>query len=77
MNEFEIDKRAVRRAFSRAASRYDADAVLQREICGRMLERLDYIKVQPARILDAGSGTAGGRASCSSAMRRRRSWRWI
>lgn len=60
MNEFEIDKRAVRRAFSRAASRYDADAVLQREICGRMLERLDYIKVQPARILDAGSGTGWG-----------------
>jgi len=57
MNEFEIDKREARRAFNRAASNYDASAVLQREVCTRMLERLDYIKLQPARILDAGSGT--------------------
>jgi malonyl-CoA O-methyltransferase len=60
MNEFLIDKREVRRAFSRAAGSYDAVAVLQREVCGRMLERLDYIKLQPQRILDAGSGTGRG-----------------
>ena len=60
MNEFEIDKRQVRRSFSRAAKQYDAAAVLQREVCSRMLERLDYIKRQPARILDAGSGTGWG-----------------
>lgn len=60
MNAFEIDKRAVRRAFSRAAPHYDAAAVLQREVCGRMLERLDYIKLQPSRILDAGCGTGWG-----------------
>jgi malonyl-CoA O-methyltransferase len=60
MNAFEIDKRAVRRAFSRAAAHYDAAAVLQREVCGRMLERLDYIKLQPSRILDAGCGTGWG-----------------
>ena len=60
MNEFEIDKKQVRRAFSRAARNYDAVAVLQREVCQRMLERLDYIKMQPARILDAGSGTGWG-----------------
>ncbi|HEU0187946.1 MAG TPA: malonyl-[acyl-carrier protein] O-methyltransferase BioC, partial [Gallionellaceae bacterium] len=41
MNEFEIDKREVRRAFSRAATQYDAAAVMQREVCSRMLERLD------------------------------------
>jgi malonyl-CoA O-methyltransferase len=57
MNEFEIDKKQVRRAFSKAAAHYDASAVLQREVCTRMLERLDYIKLQPMRILDAGSGT--------------------
>jgi len=34
--------------------------VLQREVCTRMLERLDYIKLQPARLLDAGSGTGWG-----------------
>lgn len=60
MNEFEIDKREIRRSFSRAAADYDAAAVLQREVCTRMLERLDYIKLQPARILDVGSGTGWG-----------------
>jgi malonyl-CoA O-methyltransferase len=60
MNEFLIDKKQVRRAFSRAAPDYDAAAVLQREVCKRMLERLDYIKIQPTRILDAGCGTGWG-----------------
>lgn len=60
MNEFEIDKRALRRAFSRAATQYDAAAVMQREVCKRMLERLDYIKQKPATILDVGCGTGWG-----------------
>ena len=60
MNEFEIDKRAVRRAFNRAAHDYDAVAVLQHEVCSRMLERLDYIRQKPACVLDAGSGTGWG-----------------
>ena len=60
MNEFVIDKKALRRSFSRAASNYDATAVLQREVCTRMLERLDYVKLQPACLLDAGSGTGWG-----------------
>ncbi|MHB1117512.1 malonyl-ACP O-methyltransferase BioC [Sideroxydans sp.] len=60
MNEFEIDKKQVRQAFSRAASDYDAAAVMQREVCIRMLEKLDYIKLQPARLLDVGSGTGWG-----------------
>ncbi len=60
MNEYLIDKRQMRRAFSRAAPDYDAAAVLQREVCARMLERLDYIKLQPGRILDVGSGTGWG-----------------
>ena len=47
MNEFEIDKHEVRRAFSKAASTYDAAAVLQREVCKRMLEKLDIIKIEP------------------------------
>ncbi len=52
-----LDKRAVRRAFDRAAPGYDAAAVLQQEVCRRGMERLDFIRHQPARILDAGSGT--------------------
>jgi malonyl-CoA O-methyltransferase len=60
MNEFEIDKHEVRRAFSKAAGRYDAAAVLQREVCIRMLEKLDFIKLSPVRVLDVGSGTGWG-----------------
>lgn len=52
-----LDKRAVRRSFDRAAPTYDAAAVLQHEICRRNLDRLDFIRHRPARILDAGSGT--------------------
>ncbi len=53
----DVDPRAVRRAFARAAATYDAAAVLQREVGSRMAARLDYIKVAPRAILDAGCGT--------------------
>lgn len=56
-DELALDKRLVRRSFDNAAARYDAAAVLQNEICRRMLSRLEYIKVAPRVILDAGSGT--------------------
>lgn len=52
-----LDKRQARIAFERAARSYDSSAVLQREIADRMLERLDLIKLAPARILDVGCGT--------------------
>jgi len=52
-----FEKRDVRRSFERAAATYDASAVLQNEICRRLLERLDYIKLDPRWIIDAGSGT--------------------
>jgi malonyl-CoA O-methyltransferase len=55
--ELHVDKRELRRAFERAAASYDAAAVLQHEVCARMLERLAYIKLEPRAILDAGSGT--------------------
>ena len=54
---FALDKRLARRSFERAAATYDAAAVLQNEICRRMLARLAYIKLDPALVLDAGSGT--------------------
>jgi len=52
-----LDRRAVRGAFARAARSYDASAVLQREIGDRLLARLDYIRLEPARLLDLGCGT--------------------
>lgn len=57
-----IDKRLLRHAFEHAAATYDAAAVLQNEVCRRMLARLDYIKHRPAVILDAGSGTGNALA---------------
>lgn len=55
-----LDKRMLRRSFERAAFSYDQAAVLQREICDRMLARLEYIKYVPTKIIDAGSGTGYG-----------------
>ena len=52
-----IDARQVRRGFTRAAFGYDAVAVLQREIAFRMLERLDYVKIDPRCVVDLGCGT--------------------
>jgi len=53
----DVDPRAVRRSFGRAAATYDGAAVLQREVGARLAERLDVVKLVPATILDAGSGT--------------------
>lgn len=58
-----IDKHQARRAFARAAGTYDEAAILQREIGARMLERLEYISLQPQMIVDIGAGT--GEASAS------------
>ena len=55
-----VDRSAMRRAFERAAPGYDAHAVLQREVGARLLERLDYLKVAPQCVLDAGCGTGHG-----------------
>jgi malonyl-CoA O-methyltransferase len=61
-NSYRPDKRKMRQSFERAAQYYDAAAVLQREICKRLLARLDYIKLQPSRVLDVGAGTGLGLA---------------
>jgi malonyl-CoA O-methyltransferase len=62
MNELGLDKKSLRLAFERAAKSYDTAAVLQNEVCERMLGRIEYIKHGPASILDAGSGTGNALA---------------
>jgi malonyl-CoA O-methyltransferase len=52
-----ISKHKIRRAFDRAADSYDDAAVLQKEVCSRLLERLDYVRLEPQMILDLGVGT--------------------
>ncbi len=53
----DLDRAQVRRTFERAAATYDGAAVLQREVGQRMGERLGFVRMQPASILDAGCGT--------------------
>jgi malonyl-CoA O-methyltransferase len=57
LGPLELDRVQVRRSFERAAATYDRAAVLQREVGQRMAERLGFVRLQPAAILDAGCGT--------------------
>ncbi|PKY11956.1 malonyl-[acyl-carrier protein] O-methyltransferase BioC [Acidithiobacillus marinus] len=52
-----LEKRAIRRAFDKAAGSYEASAVLQDQVGQQLLERLDLVKLEPQWILDLGSGT--------------------
>jgi len=53
-----LDRITVRRRFARAAPRYAEASRLEAEVGARMLERLDYVRLQPARVLEAGCGPA-------------------
>jgi malonyl-CoA O-methyltransferase len=55
-----LDRAAVRRQFDRRAGTADAADFLLREVERRMLERLDLVRLQPARILDVGCGFGDG-----------------
>lgn len=51
------DKRAARRAFERAAARYDESAAIQQEVGRRLLDHLEGVNIRPRRIVDLGCGT--------------------
>lgn len=55
--DFALERKLLIRRFGRAAATYDEVAVLAREVARRMDERLDYIRIEPRRILDLGCGT--------------------
>ncbi len=50
----------MRRDFGRAAASYDEAAVLARETGRRLAERLDWVKIDPARVADVGCATGDG-----------------
>jgi len=52
-----LDKSALRRAFDRAAPGYDRHAAVYRQVCERLLSRLDYIRCDPQTAVDVGAGT--------------------
>ena len=56
-SKFRLDKLQARRSFDLAADTYDEAAVLQREVGNRLVGRLDYIRLNPCRVLDLGAGT--------------------
>jgi malonyl-CoA O-methyltransferase len=60
MDAFRLDARQAQRAFDRAARKGVDTAALQREVETRMLERLEYVRLLPRRVLDAGCGTGRG-----------------
>jgi malonyl-CoA O-methyltransferase len=62
MDAFRVDALQARRAFERAARRDEDAAALQGEVERRMLERLDYVRLAPVRVLDAGCGRGRGLA---------------
>lgn len=68
-----IDETAVRRRFNRLAAGYDRHADIEREVAGRLLERLDPIRLQPQRIVDLGCGTGDG----ASGLRKRFPSAWL
>ncbi len=49
-----VDRQQVGRRFSKVAASYGDADFFAREIDRRMLERLDYVKIEPQRILDLG-----------------------
>jgi malonyl-CoA O-methyltransferase len=60
---YSLDKSWIRRSFDRASTTYDAAAVLQTEVRGLLLGRLDLTDLSPRLVLDAGAGTGqAGRA---------------
>jgi malonyl-CoA O-methyltransferase len=54
-----VDRQQVGRRFSRVAANYDQADFFVREVDRRMQERLDFVKVTPARILDLGCSRGG------------------
>jgi len=55
--DFYVNKTLLKRAFEKAALAYDEAAILQREVATRLVERLDYMRIDPNVVLDAGVGT--------------------
>lgn len=54
---YRLDKRGIAQAFDRAAAGYEQQAVLQRTVAERMVERLEVVRIKPNWVLDVGGGT--------------------
>lgn len=52
-----MNKYSIAASYSAAATKYDQAAVVEQEIGQRLMQRLEYIKINPKYILDLGCGT--------------------
>ena len=66
MSQAFVDRLHVGRRFSRAAANYDQADFFVREVDRRMQERLDYVNIQPARIVDLGCSRGGSFAGLAA-----------
>ena len=66
MSQEFVDRLQVGRRFSRAAANYDQADFFVREVDRRMQERLDYVNIQPARIVDLGCSRGGSFAGLAA-----------
>ena len=54
---FDGEKKRIKERFDEIAHSFNEAAFLSQEIAERILQRLEFIRIQPIRILDLGSGT--------------------
>jgi len=57
-----VDPRQVRRGFARVAADYSGADFFSREIDRRMQERLDFVRIEPHRIVDLGCSQGASQA---------------
>ncbi len=53
-----LDKHKVSQSFDRVASTYEKYTSIQKIVGNELLERLQWLKIEPQRILDVGSGSS-------------------
>lgn len=54
---FLLNKRQVQQRFNRAAKTYAEHAIAYQEVAQRLLSKLEFIKINPERVLDLGCGS--------------------
>jgi malonyl-CoA O-methyltransferase len=65
-----LNPRAVRRTFDRLADLYDGHAALEQEVASRLLDRLEFHRLTPQRIVDLGCGTGQASADLKNRFRK-------
>lgn len=52
-----LNRRQIRAAFGRAANQYEGSAILQKTIATQLIERFQWLRIDPRTIIDVGTGT--------------------